>query len=210
MEKKLVKKQMVVFGGCFNPPLNSHFSLAEQILNEYEQIEKIIFVPVNSQYQKIDLISNEHRYQMLKLVCDKNEKFEVSRIEIDNPKPLYTIETLEKFQQMYPEYEISFIMGSDNLKELNTWKKSEELIKKFKIYVLERDKDKIEEIIQSNKFLNENKEAFIKAKNNITSNLSSTFVRDKIRKGKSIRYLTPDVVVQYIKEHKLYQFETKK
>ena len=205
MEDNLTKKQIIIFGGCFNPPLNSHFSLAEQILSEYEEIEKIIFVPVNSQYQKIDLISNEHRYKMLKLVCDKNEKFDVSRIEIDSKRPLYTIETLEKIQQIYPGYEIGFTIGSDNLKELHIWKNAEELTQKYKIYVLERDRDNIEDIIKNNDFLNKNKNAFIKAKNNITSNLSSTFVRNKIKNRKSIRYLTSDEIIQYIKENRLYQ-----
>ena len=69
------KKQIVMFGGCFNPPLNSHFSLAEQLVNQYQEIEKIVFVPVNEKYQKISLISNEHRYNMLKLVCDENERY---------------------------------------------------------------------------------------------------------------------------------------
>lgn len=201
----MIKKQILVFGGCFNPPLNSHFSLAEQIINEYSNIEKIVFVPVNSKYQKIDLISNEHRYQMLKLVCDKNDKFDVSRVEIDSTRPLYTIETLRTFQKTYSEKKIGFIIGSDNLKELDTWKKADELTKDFKIYVLERDKDNIEEIIQSNEFLNKNKQAFIKTKNNITSNLSSTFVREKLKDSKSIRYLAPDEVVSYILENKLYQ-----
>lgn len=201
----MIKKQILIFGGCFNPPLNSHFSLAEQIINEYSNIEKIVFVPVNSKYQKIDLISNEHRYQMLKLVCDKNDKFDVSRVEIDSTRPLYTIETLRTFQKTYSEKKIGFIIGSDNLKELDTWKKADELTKDFKIYVLERDKDNIEEIIQSNEFLNKNKQAFIKTKNNITSNLSSTFVREKLKDSKSIRYLAPDEVVSYILENKLYQ-----
>lgn len=199
------KKQILVFGGCFNPPLNSHFSLAEQLGNEQSQIEKIIFMPVNSNYQKADLIANEHRYQMLKLVCDKNDKFEVSKIEIEEEKPLYTIETLRKMQEQYPEYEIAFIMGSDNLKQLEKWKKADELVKEFKIYLLERDKDEVEKIIQASKFLRENKTAFMKAKNNITSNLSSTFVRQKLKEGKSIRYLMPDEVMSYIIKNKLYQ-----
>lgn len=199
------KKQIVIFGGCFNPPLNSHFSLAEQILNEYSNIEKIVFVPVNSKYQKADLISNEHRYQMLKLVCDKNSKLDVSRIEIDSERPLYTIETLRIFQKEYSEYETAFIIGSDNLKEIDTWQKADELAKDFKIYVLERDKDDVEKIIESNKFLKRNKQAFIKAKENITSNLSSTFVRKKLKNGKSVRYLTPDEVVEYIEKNKLYK-----
>ncbi len=199
------RKQIVIFGGCFNPPLNSHFSLAQQIINEYENIEQIIFVPVNSKYQKADLISNEHRYKTLKLACDKNEKFDVSRIELDSPRPLYTIETLRIFQETYSKYQIAFIIGSDNLKEINTWEKAEELTKDFKIYVLERDKDNIEEILKSNGFLNKNKQAFIKAKDNITSNLSSTFVRNKLKNGKSVRYLTTDEVVSYIEENKLYK-----
>ena len=65
------KKLLAIFGGSFNPPLNSHFSLAQQIVNEYENIEKVLFVPVNSKYQKKGLLENEHRYNMLKLVCDK-------------------------------------------------------------------------------------------------------------------------------------------
>ncbi len=205
MKKELSKKQIVVFGGCFNPPLNSHFSLAEQMVNEYSQIEKIVFVPVNSQYQKVDLISNEHRYQMLKLVCDKNEKFDVSRIEIDSPRQFYTIETLTELQKVYHEYEICFTMGSDNLKELDTWKRAEELVKNFPIYVFERDEDKIEEIIETSSFLKKNRQSFRKAGNKIKSNLSSTFAREKIRNGKSIRYIAPDEVVSYIKENKLYQ-----
>lgn len=199
------KKQIVVFGGCFNPPLNSHFSLAEQMVNEYEQIEKIVFVPVNSKYQKQDLIENEHRFQMLKKVCDKNEKFEVSTIELDSNRPLYTIETLEKMQQIYANDEIGFVIGSDNLKELSTWKNAEKLVKNFKVYVLERDKDSMEQIIQQNEFLKQNSQNLMKAKNNITSNLSSTYVRNKIRQGKSVKYLTPDEVIQYIKQNHLYE-----
>lgn len=203
--KDLIKKQIVVFGGCFNPPLNSHFSSAEQLIGEYSEIKKIIFVPVNSKYQKIDLIDNEHRYQMLKLVCDKNEHFEVSRIEMDYARQLYTIETLTKLQKQYEEYEICFTMGSDNLKELETWHQAEELVGKFKVYVLERDEDDIEEIIESSELLKNNRQAFIKVTNKIKSNLSSSFARKKIRSGKSIKYIAPDEVVSYIEKNKLYQ-----
>ena len=142
---------------------------------------------------------------MLKLICDKNEKFDVSRIEIDSDRPLYTIETLKSFQKLYPENEISFIIGSDNLKELCTWNNSNELVKDFKIYVLERSYDDIKNIINSNDFLKNNSSAFIKAKNTIVSNLSSTFIRDKIRNGKSVRYLTPDEVISYINNNNLYK-----
>jgi nicotinate-nucleotide adenylyltransferase len=199
------KKQIVVFGGCFNPPLNSHFSLAQQLVNEYDIIEKLIFIPVSCKYQKTGLLSNEHRYNMLKLVCNRNEQFDVSRIEIDSTIQPNTVETLRKIQMQYPNNEIAFIIGSDNLKEIETWKKADELVKDFKIYVFERARDIVEEIINSSKFLKEHENNFIKAKNNITSNLSSTFVRGKIKEGKSIRYLLPDEVIEYIRKNELYK-----
>lgn len=198
------KKVLVIFGGSFNPPLNSHFSLAQQIVNEYENIEKVLFVPVNSKYQKAGLLENEHRYNMLKLVCDKNTDFLVSDIEIKQDRQLYTIETLELLQKEYPDNTICFTVGTDNLKEISNWWCAKELISTYKILVLERDEDNMEEIINKDEFLLENRTSFIKLKENIRSNISSSFARDKIRRGKSIRYLTPDEVYYYIKENNLY------
>ena len=200
-------KVIVVFGGSFNPPLNSHFSLAEQIISEYKNVEKVIFVPVSEKYEKEGLLNNKYRYEMLKCVCDKNEKFEVSDIELRKERQPFTIETLERIQEKYQDKTIWFTTGSDNLKELNTWEKSDELVKKFKVLVLERDDDCLEEIINNNKFLKENENSFIKLKNNVRSSLSSSFVREKIREGKSIRYFTPDEVYSYIKTNNLFKDE---
>ena len=198
------KKILAIFGGSFNPPLNSHFSLAQQIVNEYENIEKVIFVPVNSKYQKEGLLENEHRYNMLKLVCNKNSDFIVSDIELKQQKQLYTIETLELLQKEYPNNILCFTIGTDNLKGFSKWESADKLVNKFKILVLERDEDDMNEIIEKDNFLLEHKKSFIKLKRNIRSNISSTFVREKIRRGKSIRYLTPDEVYYYIKENNLY------
>ena len=198
------KKILAIFGGSFNPPLNSHFSLAEQMLTEYENIEKVIFVPVSTKYNKKGLLSNEHRYNMLKLVCDNNEDFEVSDIEIKQKEQLDTLKTLELMQKEYPDYTLYFTMGTDNLKEISTWGLAQELVTKFKFLVIERDKDNMDEIIEKDEFLQKNKDAFLKVKENIRSNVSSTFVREKIRRGKSIRYFTPDEVYFYIKENNLY------
>ena len=73
------------------------------------------------------------------------------------------------------------------------------------MYILRRDKDNVEEIIQSSDFLKKNRDAFVEAKNSIVSNLSSSLVREKLKKGKSIQYLTPDEVMHYIMKNKLYQ-----
>lgn len=119
------KNTIVVFGGSFNPPLNSHFSIAEQVLNEYEEVEKIVFIPVSKKYEKDGLEENYHRYNMLKLVIDKNRNFLLSDIDMNENKSLYTIETLEETQKQFSNKQIWFLIGSDNLKELHTWKRAE-------------------------------------------------------------------------------------
>ena len=199
-----MKKQIAVFGGCFNPPLNSHFSLAEQILNEHEDVEQILFVPVSNKYNKKGLIEDKHRYNMLKLICDKNSRFDISRIEMDNERQLFTIETLIELQKKYPNFELVFITGSDNLKELEKWQKSDELVEKFKLLILERAEDNMEDIIATSNFLMNNIDRFIKAKIKLRSNLSSTFVRESIKLGKSIKYLTPVEIEEYIVNNGLY------
>lgn len=200
----MAENQIVIFGGSFNPPLNSHFSIAQDLLNEYKEINKVIFVPVNSKYEKPGLINNEDRYNMLKLVCDKNKKFDVSRVEIDSQRPLYTIETLNYFDKKYPNNEILFLMGSDNLKEFPTWNGADKICKKYKSYVFRRDDDNIKNIIEKDEFLSKNKNSFVVVSNNILNNFSSTYARKIIKEDKSIRYLAPDEVVNYIEKHKLY------
>lgn len=198
------KKIIAVFGGSFNPPLNSHFSLAEQIINEYENIEKVMFLPVNSKYNKSGLISNEHRYNMLKLVCDKNKDFILSDLELKQEVQFSTYETLNLLQKDFPNHKLCFVIGTDNLKTISTWRTVDILLSEFTFLILERDEDNVDEIINNDEFLLKYKNSFVKLKQNIRSNLSSTFVREKIKRGKSIRYLTPDEIYYYIKKNNLY------
>ncbi len=199
-----IKNKIVVYGGSFNPPLNSHFSIAQQVLNQFEDVKKVIFIPVNNNYEKSELIDAKHRFNMIKLVTDKNDKFEVSNIDMKEKRSLYTIETLEKVQERYPNYEICFLCGSDNLKEINMWKLGDKLISKYKIIVAERDTYLIDDIIKNDALLNYYKENIIKLNGDIIFNFNSTYVRDQLKKGKSVRYILPDEVFYYIKDNRLY------
>lgn len=199
------KNKIVVYGGSFNPPLNSHFSIAQQVLNQFEEVEKIIFVPVNKSYGKSGLEESTHRYNMLKLVIDKNEKFDLSDIDMHVDRSLYTIEILEKMKNKYKDKDICFLIGSDNLKIISNWVSGEEIISNYTIFVMERDNDNVEDIIKSDKLLNCYKENIIKINEDIKSNYSATYVRSQIKKGKSVRYLLPDEIYEYIEENKLYR-----
>ena len=106
-------------------------------------------------------------------------------------------------------YKICFMIGTDNLKELSTWKEAESLVNEYRIFVLERDQDHMEEIIKQDPFLEQYKNSFTKVEQPIRLNLSSSLVRDLVRRGKSIKYLLPNEVEQYIRENKLFLEKSK-
>ena len=198
------KKVIALFCGSFNPPLYSHLSLAEQLLNNDDNIEKIIFVPVSHKYNKSELVEDKHRFNMLKLICDKNVHFEVSDIEFNTSRQPYTFETMQMMQKNYPEYKIRLIIGTDNLKELDSWYEIEKLLSEFKIIVFGRAEDNIGEIIKNHKLLSKYSSSFIITNISLRTNLSSTFVRNEIKNHHSVRYLLPDEIIEYIKSNKLY------
>ena len=200
MEKKII----AIFGGSFNPPINSHIYLAKQILEKNKNIEKLIFVPVSTKYKKLGLAEDIHRYNMLKIICDKEEKIEVSTIELNSKKQLYTIETLNYFKELYKSYNIYFIMGTDNLKGFESWKMPELILNNYSIIVLEREKDKLEKIIENSELLKNNRKSIIKIDGIKKINLSSTIIREKIKSGENIEEFIDKDVLKYIKENGLY------
>ena len=201
MEKKVV----AVFGGSFNPPINSHYMLAKQIIEKCSNIEKLIFVPVSTKYQKSKLASDEHRYNMLKLICEKEYKLEVSDIELKQDKQLYTIETLDLIKEKYgPEFEIWFVLGTDNLKQIDSWNSPERLLNQYKILVLERENDRVEELIKDIQLLEKYKESLIKIEGIDKIFLSSTMIREKIKNGENIEEFIDKDVLKYIRDNKLY------
>jgi len=142
---------------------------------------------------------------MLKLVANNNNKFIISEMDFYGDKSLPTIETIEKTQQQYPDKQICFLTGSDNLKEIHTWNRAEDIVSKYKLIIMERGCDNIEEIIGNNSLLLKNKQNIIRLNQEIRSNCSSTYIRNQIKNKKSIRYLVPEEVVEYIEKYKLYR-----
>lgn len=141
---------------------------------------------------------------MLKLVADKDSDFIISDLDLHGKRSLYTIEVLEEIQKQFKNKKIWFLIGSDNLKELYTWENAEELISKYKVLVMEREKDRISEIIQKDELLNCHKENILKLNCEIGINISSTYIREQLKKKKKIRYLLPDEVYEYIEKNHLY------
>ncbi len=203
MQEKL---SIGVFGGSFNPPLNSHLILAKEVLKSKLNIDKVIFVPVSTKYNKQNLADNIHRYNMLKMLCKDNPKLEVSKIELESTRQLYTIETLNLLQEKYKDSTIYFILGTDNLKELSTWKDPEQILGKYKVIVLGRNEDIVKDIIENDELLNRYKSSFINL-NNERIRLSSTYVRNEIELKKDISKYVSEDIKKYIEDNNLYKEE---
>lgn len=191
------KNVIAVFGGSFNPPTNAHINLAKQILEKYS-VKKIVFVPVSTKYNKNGLAPDKDRFEMLQKICNKNDKMQVSSIELDTPRQLYTIETLKILQQQNPEDEIYFILGTDNLKELDTWHNAQELISTYKILVLKRNNDNVKDIIENTSILKKHEGSFIELKDIEQIDLSSSQIREKLQKGENIKEVVPEEIYKDI------------
>jgi len=197
-------KKIGIFGGVFNPPHNFHFAIAQNILNEQQDFEKIIFVPTGNNYNKPQIIDATHRYNMLKLVCDNNPRFEVSKYEIDAIKQPYSYQTLDYFKTQYPDYEIVFITGTDNIKTFSAWKNPEYILSNYTLVVYERGYDKLETIIENDTFLSKYKNSILNANCDIYTNLNSSFIRQKLSQQKNVSYFVPKEIYEYIIKNRLY------
>ncbi len=193
------KTGIAVFGGSFNPPTVAHIDLAKQILSKIDEIEKVIFVPVSTRYNKNGLAPDEVRLGFLKRICQNYSNIDDSNIEIKSPKQLYTIETLRCIKEKYQGKNIYFVIGTDNLKELETWHEPEKILTEFKIIVLERGQDNAEQIIQDSPFLNRFKTSFVKMDNIQKIDLSSSFVRSQIKTEKPIKGLVPEEIEEDVR-----------
>lgn len=199
-------KVIAVFGGAFNPPINSHISLAKEILEKCKSIEKLIFVPVSTKYKKVELVADEHRYNMLKLISENEDKLEVSNIELKHNKQLYTIETLDLLKEQYGKnYDMWFVMGTDNLKEIENWHNPQLLLSKYKILVLNRGNDSIQKIVQNSDLLKKYRESVIQINEIEKINLSSTMIRNKLKNGEDVKEYVPKLVLEYIRKNGLYK-----
>jgi len=189
-----------IFGGCFNPPHKMHYDIAKKLL-ENNYLDKVIYVPTGNKYQKKELINDLDRYNMLLKMTEKEEQIEVSDYEFSHLT--YTCETLTYFKQKYPNDEIYFICGSDNLKEIDTWREYHYILKSFNLLVIPRG-DNIEKLLEKYKEYKEN----IKIADIQIEKISSTEIRNILRKGKNedgLKDKVDEKVLKYIKSKKLYR-----
>jgi nicotinate-nucleotide adenylyltransferase len=188
-----------IFGGTFNPPHVGHLIVAERVREELG-LGKMIFIPsaVSPHKQHLSIVDPSYRMEMVQLAVHGQQFFESSPIEIERGGVSFTIDTLEQLRQVYPGDTLHMIIGMDNLVEFNTWRSPERIFELANVAVMTRPGFK------PNGILGEYGKRFTLCQVPEIG-ISSSGIRERVKKGKSIRYLVPKPVESYIYYRRLYQ-----
>jgi nicotinate-nucleotide adenylyltransferase len=207
-----------IFGGTFNPIHTGHLRVAEEV-RYICGLDRIIFVPSGSPPLKTsELADARHRVAMTCLATESNANFAVSDIEMQIGDKSYTINTVRKLAEIYRGAKLRFIMGLDVFLDLPNWREPETLISLIDFIIMTRPGFRLDEL-QTSPFIDEC--SGLGGPGTITCSLkggktarvvqvtacdfSSTVIRQLLREGKSVKYLMPDEVAQYIASNHLYK-----
>lgn len=192
-----------LYFGSFNPIHIGHIAIAGY-MTEFEDIDRMWFVvsPHNPLKKKETLLADHQRLHMVRLAIGDNDKLQASDIEFKLPVPSFTIDTLTYLTERYPENDFRLVMGEDNLYTLYKWKNINELIKKYSFLVYPRPDSAKPDVPQLDKILSKAHIHFVNAPQ---MEISGTFIRNGIKKGKDMSYFLPPPVWQYISEMHFYE-----
>lgn len=191
------KRKIGIFSGSFNPIHHGHLMLANYIV-EFCKLNEVWFVvsPKNPFKSENELLPEENRLIMVKEAIKGYNKFKTSDIEFNLPKPSYTINTLEKLKDSYPNYEFKLIIGENNLINIKKWKDYTKIINDFGLIVYKR-------YIMLDARIYDKNIQIINDSPIIT--ISSTFIRESIKNNKDVRYFLPIEVWNIIKTNNYYK-----
>ena len=190
-------------GGTFDPVHWGHLILAEQARERFG-LAKVLFVTAAQPPHKVGECVTDvaYRLEMTRLAIADNELFECSTIEIDRPGPSYTVDTIERILETSGEgTEVYLLLGADEGRDLMTWREPYRIQKLANVVVANRPGLPVAGVIDS---LPEDFRGGIVPLEMPGVDISSTDLRERVRSGRSIRYLVPRPVEEYIWANGLY------
>jgi nicotinate-nucleotide adenylyltransferase len=192
-----------VYGGVFNPPHHGHLVAAQEAHTQLE-LDVVVWVPVGDAPHRAieDDPGAEARLEMVELAIAADERFRVSRIEIEREGPSYTVDTLRQLRESGPDDELFLILGGDQAAALPSWHEPAEVMSLATIAVFERATVSFNSIGITLARLPGRETLRLLQMPRI--DISSTMVRRRAAAGKPIRYLVPDKVANFIGAQSLY------
>jgi len=195
-----------ICGGTFDPIHLGHLAIAEMIRCEFN-LDKVLFIPSGMPPHKdLRVVTDPvHRLNMVECAVSTNPYFEAISIETHREGYSYTVDTLIELHKTYPaDAHFYYIIGADVVMDLLTWKRVEEVFTLTKFIAVMRPGFMYEEFNAKIKALRNKFDIDITSFEAPLIEISSTFIRDRIRVKKSIKYLVNDCVEEYIKQNDLY------
>lgn len=184
-----------LFFGSFNPVHYGHLIIAQALLNETDcKRVWMIISPQNPFKEKKTLLNEQTRLQLCELATNDYLDIQPNNIEFFLPRPSYTIDTLTHLAARYKTYQFALLMGADNLTHLHRWKNYEALVNHYPIYVYPRPDAAPPPLVYPN--VTQIPAPFL--------DISATRIREMVRAGRSIRFLTPEPVREYIETRRLF------
>ena len=190
------------FGGSFNPIHHAHLVCARAVA-EARGFERVILIPSAlppHKLQQTDLAPPEHRLAMCRLAAAADPLFDVSDVELRRSGPSYTLETAREFKRQGWSH-VAWLIGADMVPILPTWHRPYDLLREVELVVMARPGWSMDWQALP--------EAFRTLEANVVEapliDISATTIRRRVAQGRSIRYLTPEAVCDYIAAHGLYR-----
>ncbi len=189
-----------LFGGTFNPLHEAHILVARTAIEQFG-LSEVIFIPsgIPPHKEVAEGVSKEDRYAMVKQGIAADTRFSVSRIEIDRLGPSYTIDTIRALKREY-HVGLCFIVGADLLLQIDTWKEPQELLASVPFLIAPRN-----EISKETFRVPPFDRARIHFLEMEAVDLSSTWIRNRVKQGETVMDCVPLSVATYIEEHGLYR-----
>jgi len=180
-----------ILGGSFDPIHHGHLILARAALEELG-LERLLFIPAKLSPHKTDAkpATAQDRLAMVQLAIAGEPRFELCDLELHRPPPSYTVDTLRELRAAHPDAELTLLIGADHVAKFETWREPHEIRRLAKIAILDRAHQAAEHPWPVVRRL---------------IDISSTDLRARVAAGRSIRYLTPDPVCDYIATQGLYR-----
>jgi nicotinate-nucleotide adenylyltransferase len=197
-----MSRRIGIMGGTFDPIHHGHLVAAEEARWQF-RLDQVLFIPTGRPWQKpVGVSPAEDRYLMTVIATASNPAFAVSRLEVDNPGPSYTVDTLRRLRSELPEgTRLLFIGGADLLQQLLTWKEPEQVLALAELIAATRPDFDVDDVVQKVPAA----AGRIHRMEIPALAISSSDIRARVARGEPIEYLVPEGVARYIQKRALYR-----
>jgi nicotinate-nucleotide adenylyltransferase len=192
-----------ILGGTFNPPHIGHLICAQEAHAQLE-LDRVVLMPAGvPPHKQVEADPGaEARWTLCRAAVEGDERFDVSRLELDRPGRSFTVDTLRALHDHSPQDDITFIAGGDMARSLRSWREPEALLSLATLAVAERAADKRDAIAAAIAPLDGSER--VRFFDMPRVDVSSSLVRERVAAGRPIRYLVPDAVAEAIAHNDWY------